>query len=45
VALYTGFTKLHMGMVDLVKKLSVLIHFLLQKNNIVSVCPNFAGQV
>jgi hypothetical protein len=43
------FAKLHMGLVVLVKKMSVLINFLLQNTNLVSVlskiCPNFAGQV
>jgi hypothetical protein len=42
-----GFTKLHMGLVVLVKKLSV--NLLLQNTNLVSVlrkfCPNFAGHV
>ncbi len=32
-----GFTKLHMGLVVLVKKMSVLINFLLQNTNLVSV--------
>ena len=45
----TGFTKLHMGLVVLVKKMSVLINFLLQNTNLVSVlsktCPNFGGHV
>ena len=44
-----GFTKLHMGLVILVKKMSVLINFLLQNTNLVSVlskiCLNFAGNV
>ena len=43
------FVKLHMGLVVLVKKMSVLINFLLQNTNLVSVlskiCPNFAGHV
>jgi hypothetical protein len=43
------FSKLHMGLVVLVKKMSVLINFLLQNTNLVSVlskiCPNFAGHV
>jgi hypothetical protein len=43
------FTKLHMGFVDLVKKMSVLINFLLQNTNLVSVLgrisPNFDGHV
>ena len=43
------FAKLHMGLVVLVKKMSVLINFLLQNTNLVSVpskiCPNFAGHV
>ena len=38
-----------MGLVVLVKKKSVLINFLLQNTNLVSVlskiCPNFAGRV
>ena len=38
------FAKLHMGLVVLVKKMSVLINFLLQNTNLVSVlskiCPN-----
>jgi hypothetical protein len=33
----TGFTKLHMGLVVVVKKISVLINFLLQNTNLVSV--------
>jgi len=33
----TGFTKLHMGLVVLVKKISVLINFRLQKLNLVVV--------
>ena len=45
----SGFTKLHMGLVVLVKKMSVLINFLLQNINLVSVlskiCPSFAGHV
>ena len=44
-----GFTKLHMGLVVLVRKMSFLIKFLLQNTNLVSVlskiCPNFAGRV
>jgi hypothetical protein len=40
---------LHMGLVVLVKKMSVLINFLLQNSNLASVlskiCPNFAGHV
>ena len=43
------FAKLHMGLVVLVKKMSVLINFLLQNTNLVSVlgkiCPNLAGHV
>ena len=43
------FAKLHMGLVVLLKKMSVLINFLLQNTNLVSVlnkiCPNFAGHV
>jgi hypothetical protein len=43
------FTKLHMGLVVLLKKMSVFIHFLLQNTKLVSVlnkiCPNFAGHV
>ena len=35
--LYTGFTKLHIGLAVLVKKISVLINFLLQNTNLVSV--------
>ena len=47
---YTAeFAKLHMGLVVLVKILSVLINFLLQNTNLVSVliklCPNFAGHI
>jgi hypothetical protein len=46
---FTEFAKLHMGLVVLVKKMSVLINFLLQNTNLVSVlskiCPNFAGHV
>jgi hypothetical protein len=42
-----GYTQLYMGLVVLVKKMSVLINFLLQNTNLVSVlskiCPNFAG--
>ena len=38
-----------MGLVVLVKKMSVLINFLLQNTNLVSVlskiCPNFVGHV
>ena len=45
----TEFVKLHMGLVVLVKKMSVLINFLLQNTILVSVlskiCPNFAGHV
>jgi hypothetical protein len=45
----TGFTKLHMGLMVLVKIMSVLNNFLLQNTNLVSVlskiCPNFAGHV
>ena len=40
VLLYSGFTKLHIGLVALVKKISVLINFLLQNTNL---CPNFAN--
>ena len=44
-----GFAKLHVGLVVLVKRLSVLINFLLQNTKLVSVlgkiCPNFAGHV
>ena len=47
--LTTGFTKLHIGLVVLVKKMSVLINFPLQNTNLVSflskICPNFAGHV
>ena len=43
------FAKLQMGLVVLVKKMSVLINFLLQNTNLVSVlskiCPNVAGHV
>ena len=43
------FAKLHMGLVVLVKKMTILINFLLQNTNLVSVlskiCPNFAGHV
>jgi hypothetical protein len=43
----SGFTKLHMGLVVLVKNISVLIHFLVKNTNLVSVLskifPNFAG--
>jgi hypothetical protein len=43
----TEFTKLHMGLVVLGKKMSVLINFLLQNTKLVSVLskigPNFAG--
>jgi hypothetical protein len=43
------FAKLHMGLVVLVKKMSVLINFLLQNTNLVSVLskiwPNCAGHV
>jgi len=35
--LKTGFTKLHMGLMVLVKKMSVLINLLLQNTNVVSV--------
>ena len=42
-------TELYMGLVVLVKKMSVLINFLSQNTNLVSVlskiCPNFAGHV
>ena len=45
----TEFTKLHVGLVVLEKRMSVLINFLLQNTNLVSVigkiCPNFAGHV
>jgi hypothetical protein len=45
----TGFTKLHMGLAVLVKKMSVLINFLLHNTNLVSILgkiyPNFAGHV
>jgi hypothetical protein len=34
----TEFAKLHMGLVVLVEKMSVLINFLLQNTNLVSVC-------
>jgi hypothetical protein len=41
------FTKLHVGLVILVKRMSVLVNFLLQNTKLVSVlgqiCPNFAG--
>jgi hypothetical protein len=40
---------LHVGLVVLVKRMSVLINFLLQNTKLVSVlgkiCPNFAGHV
>jgi len=49
LVLVPGFAKLHMSLVVLVKKMSVLINFLLQNTNLVSVlieiCPNFAGHV
>jgi hypothetical protein len=49
VFLEAEFAKLHMGLVVLVKKMSVLINFQLQNTNLVSVlskiCPNFAGHV
>jgi len=49
ISTITGFTKLPMGLVVLVKKMSVHINFLLQNTNLVSVlnkiCPNFAGHV
>jgi hypothetical protein len=45
----SGFAKLHMGLVVLAKNMSVLINFLLQNTNFVSVlikiCPNFAGHI
>ena len=45
----TGFTKLHMGLMVLVKKMLVLNHFLLQNINLVAVLikigPHFAGHV
>ena len=48
-AVHPEFAKLHMGLVVLVKKMSVLINFLLQNTNLVSVlskiCPSFAGHV
>ena len=37
LSVYSGFTKLHMGLVVLVKKMSVFINFLLQNTNLVSV--------
>ena len=44
-----GFMKLHMSLVVLVKKMTVLINFLLQNTNRVSVLskifPNFADHV
>ena len=44
-----GLTKLYMGFVVLLKKMTVLINFLLQNTNFVSVlckiCQNFAGNV
>ena len=47
--LLSGFMKLYMGLVVLVKKMSVLINFLLQNTNLVSVLSkiylNFAGHV
>ena len=47
--LKAGFAKLHVGLVVLVKRMSVLINFLLQNTKLVSVlgkiCPNFAGHV
>ena len=46
---FTGFTKWYMGLVVPVKKMSVLINFLLQNTKLVSVlskiCQNFAGHV
>jgi hypothetical protein len=45
----SGFKKLHMGLVVLVKKMSVLINFLLQNTNFVSVfskiSPKFVGHI
>ena len=45
----SGFTKLHMCLMVLMKKISVLINFLLQNTNLVSVlskiCLHFAGHV
>jgi hypothetical protein len=45
----SGFTKLHMGLVVLVKKMSVLVNFLLKNTNLLSVlskiCQNSAGHV
>jgi hypothetical protein len=42
-----GFKKYHMSLVVLVKKMSVLINFLTQNTNLVSVltkiCPNLGG--
>ena len=46
---FSEFAKLHMGLVVLVKKMSVLINFPLQNTNLVSflskICPNFGGHV
>ena len=45
----TEFAKFHMGLVVLVKIMSVLINFVLQNTNLVSVLikisPNFAGHI
>ena len=47
--IFQEFMKLHMGLVALVKKMSVLIYFLLQNTELVSLLskigPNFAGHV
>jgi len=44
-----GFAKLHVGLMVLVKRMSVLINFLLNNTKLVSVlgkiCPNFADHV
>ena len=46
VLLYSGFTKLHIGLVALVKKMSVLINFLLQNyQSCVSPLQTFATHV
>ena len=48
-SILTGFTKLHMILVVLVKKMSVLMNFLMQNANLVAVLsktyPNCAGHV
>ena len=49
VFLEAEFAKLHMGLVVLVKKMSVLVNFLLKNTNLLSVlskiCQNSAGHV